>query len=201
MQESSTRNILFIESDLWIAFRDGDKDAFSRLYKYVYKNLYSYGISCGMNSHEADDAIQDLFLRLYSNPSLIVNSSTIRPFLFRSVKNYFFNIQKKQNRHIDLNNAELPFTFTYNIDESIIKEEEQTMIKQKVDHLLSVLSPRQKEIIYLRFLHEMDYDEIASVMNISNQVARNLLYKAMEKLRSYNVNDITLIIMFLLLCK
>jgi len=195
------RNVLLKESDLWLDFRKGNKDAFSQLYRQCYENLYSYGISCGMNSHEADDAIQDLFLRIYSNPSLIVTPSTIRPFLFRSVKNYLFNLQKKKGKHLVLNDTELPFTFSYSLDESIIKEEEQVIVKKKVDYLLSVLSPRQREIIYLRFLHEMDYEEIASVMNISNQVARNLLYKAMEKLRSIGADNIPLIFMCLSLIK
>ena len=42
---------------------------------------------------------------------------------------------------------------------------------------------RQKEIIYLRFVHEMSFEEISEIMEINIQSARNLLTRSMEKLR------------------
>jgi len=45
------------------------------------------------------------------------------------------------------------------------------------------ISGRQKEIIYLRFVHEMSFEEISEIMEINIQSARNLLTRSMEKLR------------------
>ena len=49
--------------------------------------------------------------------------------------------------------------------------------------MLKGLTGRQKEIIYLRFIHEMSFDEISEIMEINIQSARNLLARSMEKLR------------------
>lgn len=49
--------------------------------------------------------------------------------------------------------------------------------------MLRGLTGRQKEIIYLRFIHEMSFDEISEIMEINIQSARNLLVRSMEKLR------------------
>ncbi len=185
------------ESDLWQNFMNGDKNSFSLLYKKCYKNLYNYGINFGMDTVLAEDAIQDLFLKLYTRPELINNLSTIRSFLFRSIKNYFINELKKGEKNISLDESgsELPFTFDYTIDESIINKDEEKEMKVKIDNILKFLTPRQREIIYFRFLYEMEYEEISQIMNISGQSARNLLHKAFEKIKkSYGNLSILLLI-------
>ena len=49
--------------------------------------------------------------------------------------------------------------------------------------LLNELTPRQKEIIYLRYYNGLDNEEISEVLNISYQVVHNTLYKAFKRLR------------------
>ena len=48
---------------------------------------------------------------------------------------------------------------------------------------LDELSPRQREIIYLRFYQNLSYEEIADIMDLNYQTSRNLLYKAIRSLR------------------
>ena len=60
------------------------------------------------------------------------------------------------------------------------------------------MTPRQKEIIYLRFLHQKEYEEIAQIMDMSEQAARNLTYRAMEKIRKENNDFFVLLFMIAL---
>lgn len=48
---------------------------------------------------------------------------------------------------------------------------------------LAQLSNRQKEIIYLKFYQELNYDEVSEIMNINYQAARNLLYQSIKSLK------------------
>ncbi|MDR3262402.1 MAG: sigma-70 family RNA polymerase sigma factor [Tannerella sp.] len=171
------------ETDLWLAFRQGHKAAFSELYKKCYGKLYSYAIYLGMDDAVAPDAIQDLFLKLYEKPDIITDASTLLPFLFRSIRNYFINLVKKKAMYVDID--QLPFTFGYTIDEDLTAEEDRKALEEQVQKLLSCLTSRQKEVVYFRFFYEMEYEEIARIMNISQQGARNMLHKALEKIRNY----------------
>ena len=45
------------------------------------------------------------------------------------------------------------------------------------------LTERQKEIVYLRFIHDMTIDEIAQIMDMNTQSARNLISRSLQKLR------------------
>ncbi len=176
--------------DLWLSFINGDEKAFTLLYKDIYPDLYSYGIKIGMNSQQVRDTIQDVFVKLYTNTCLVKDPQGIRALLFRSIKNEYLNILKRENIFNRIKSEEeavTTFDITYSIDERLIKEEEYSALKQKVETILDILTPRQREIIYLRFLEEMNYKEIALIMNISEQVARNLLYKSIKRIRETNL--------------
>jgi RNA polymerase sigma factor (sigma-70 family) len=80
-------------------------------------------------------------------------------------------------------------------------EEERNEIKEKIDAILKSLTPRQKEIIYLRFLQQMEYDEIAKIMNMSEQAARNLLHRALENARKNNTGLVLFILLLVLYSK
>lgn len=182
------------EAELWIAFRNGDKTAFSYLYKKNYRKIYSYGINLGMDGSQVSDAIQDIFLKLYEKPEVITQPATLLPFLFRSIRNSFINTLKKNKSQTELDDSVIPFSFEYTIDELLIEREDETSLKNKVEEVLSCLTARQKEIIYFRFLYEMEYEEIARIMNISQQGARNMLYKAFEKIRKTHPHYLPLLL-------
>ncbi len=75
------------------------------------------------------------------------------------------------------------FHFELSHDTLIIKEEENREQKERVLNAFSKLSNRQKEIIYLKYYQQLNYDEISEVMNINYQTARNLLHKSILSLR------------------
>lgn len=180
--------INYSESDLWSSFINGDEEAFSRFYKQNYQRLYSYGISLGLDDEQARDIIQELFIKLYMKPQLIKEVSTIRSFLFVSIRNAFINHINFKKKHVNyeyVDNLEL----SYCVENTKLEDDEEVKrIKDKVDEIISCLTPRQKEIIYLRFLQQMEYDEIAQIMDMSEQAARNLTYRAMEKARKNNTD-------------
>ena len=74
------------------------------------------------------------------------------------------------------------FDLNYTIDDQLFLTQDQGL-SDEVYRMLRGLTGRQKEIIYLRFIHEMSFDEISEIMEINIQSARNLLVRSMEKLR------------------
>lgn len=189
------------DSDLWNLFLGGDEEAFSVFYRHNYKKLYSYGISLGMDSELVDDVIQELFVKLYTRPQLIKDFSTIQAFLYVSVRNAFVNHEKQKRKYLYLDEFE-SFDLPYSVESTQIeKEEELESLKTRIRKIIDGLTPRQKEIIYLRFLHQKEYEEIAQIMGMSEQAARNLTYRAMEKIRKDNNNFFVLLFMMVLFSK
>lgn len=186
------------ELDLWKLFLKGDKEAFSVFYRHNYRKLYSYGISLGMDSELIDDIIQELFVKLYTRPQLIKDFSTIQAFLYAAVRNAFVNHEKQRKKYLYLDEFE-NFELPYFVENTQIEDEEELKaLKEKIHRIINSLTPRQKEIIYLRFLHQKEYEEIARIMDMSEQAARNLTYRAMEKIRKENNDFFVLLFMIAL---
>ena len=186
------------ELDLWKLFLEGDKEAFSVFYRHNYRKLYSYGISLGMDSELIDDIIQELFVKLYTRPQLIKDFSTIQAFLYAAVRNAFVNHEKQRKKYLYLDEFE-NFELPYFVENTQIEDEEELKaLKEKIHRIINSLTPRQKEIIYLRFLHQKEYEEIARIMDMSEQAARNRTYRAMEKIRKENNDFFVLLFMIAL---
>lgn len=186
-------------SELWNRFLNGDESSFAAFYRQNYKKLYSYAVNLGLAEEEAHDVIQELFVKLYTHPQLIKDTETILSFLFVSVRNAFINQIKKRKRTVYINELE-NFEFSYTVECKEIEDKEDVLaIKERVDEVMKLLTPRQKEIIYFRFLYQMQYEEIAEIMGLSVQSARNLIHRAIEKVRRQNMPDLQRCMFLLLL--
>ena len=167
---------------LWIQFLDGNENAFSQLYCLFLDDLLTYGRRVGGDNEMVEDLIQDLFLKLYQKKIILEDNTRLRPFLFRALKNLIYNQLLRNAKLQPLPDYDFAFDLNYTIDEQLSLTQDQGL-SDEIHHILKVLTGRQKEIIYLRFVHEMSFEEISEIMEINIQSARNLLTRSMEKLR------------------
>ena len=167
---------------LWIQFLDGNENAFSQLYCLFLDDLLTYGRRVGGDNEMVEDLIQDLFLKLYQKKIILEDNTRLRPFLFRALKNLIYNPLLRNATLQPLPDYDFAFDLNYTIDEQLSLTQDQGL-SDEIHHILKGLTGRQKEIIYLRFVHEMSFEEISEIMEINIQSARNLLTRSMEKLR------------------
>ena len=66
----------------------------------------------------------------------------------------------------------------------LVSRQENEDRSKRVLQSLQQLSPRQKEIIYLKFYQNLSYEEVSVIMNINYQAARNLLHHAIKALKA-----------------
>ena len=165
---------------LWKEYLDGNELAFSRLYFLFFDDLLTYGRRIGGDDGMVEDVIQDLFVKLYQRKQELHDNTKLRPFLFRALKNRVYNQLLRHSKQRSLEDYE--FNLNYTIDDEVFSNEKQRL-SDEVHRIMRGLSGRQKEIIYLRFVHEMSFDEISEIMDIHVQSARNLLFRSIEKIR------------------
>ena len=93
----------------------------------------------------------------------------------------------------------MPFTTEVTVLDTIIDEEEKSDIKEIVEDLLNTLTDRQREAIYLRYMQNLSYEEIAELLDISPGSVRKLVYRAIMCLREESRklgNPLTLLFLF-----
>lgn len=192
MNLQNTRN----ETALWKLFREGDEQAFSMLFELTSDRLYRYGTKFVNDGELVKDCIQELFIKLYENRHQLPTLSNPLFYLFGSLKNLLIDTLRHNQRMVYISPEELPFhaQFVFNQEDD---EEPDDNIKARFEEVMALLSDRQKEVIYLHFQADMTYEEISKLLGVNNQSVRNIIYRAMEKVRTCLNLDTVLIALFI----
>lgn len=186
---------------VWDTFLNGKNvyESFSLIYNTYVNDMLAYGVSLGFDEETCRDAVHDLFCRIFENKKKLHKVDNIAAYLFRAYRNQLINAGKKGARIIDSYSEELPFTVDVNVLDSIISKEHTEKLIRTIEKLLSELTPRQREAIYLRYILEMNYEQIAEELDMNVNSARRLVFRGMESLRDHFSNpDQPLFLLFLL---
>jgi RNA polymerase sigma factor (sigma-70 family) len=152
-------------------------------------SLYAYALHLGFDDHSAMDAIHDVFYKLCTQHSSLDEIDNLKFYLFRSLRNRLIDLSRTKREHPyphligEMIEADLPFQLNVTVEDEFIEKEEAEKIREKVENVLSQLTHRQREIVYLRYIQECSYDEISEIMEISVAASRNLVSKSIAKLR------------------
>lgn len=184
------------DTELWQAFKKGDREAFAQLYNLYIEDLLSYGYRVTSDRQLIRDSIQDIFLYIWQTRSNLSDTDSIRFYLYRSLRNKIVrNIEK--NKHATIDSAHLfeNIIGVLSVEDDIITSEQLSEQLIKLKRGIQELPKRQQEIIQLRYYHDFSLEEIAKIMQINNQSVRNLLHRTIAELRQY----FTIILWFLLI--
>ncbi len=178
------------------AWKAGDERSFRSLFREYYPQLFLYGFKIVQQKELLEDAIQELFTELWRRKEL-PDVRSLKAYLFKSLQ---YKLLKKIQQQkfiiaVDEITPEIPFELTR--ETLIIQHEEDREKAAKIEKMLATLSNRQREIIYLRFYQNLDYEEISEVMNINYQASRNLLSHAIKVLRQLEVPIFLLLALFI----
>lgn len=170
----------------WAALKKGDINALSDLYHQSYQMLYEYGMRLHPDKVLVQDSIQDLFIKLWLNRDTLSAVKRLKPYLLVALRGTVFNKLKplRVSKTIPLKEKEHDFQMVFSAETETIKDEQALQQTRSLQHALNQLTPRQKEIIYLRYFEELEYPEIAGIMDLSVKGAYKLLSRALDSLRT-----------------
>jgi RNA polymerase sigma factor (sigma-70 family) len=169
---------------LWQDFKKGDHGSFAQLYDLHFNSLYAYGLRIADDRDLVKDSIHDLFVKLWMNRKNLADVEHVKAYLLVSLRGTLFNKIAKdarmqtsgitENEHFDL---------AFSVESAYIKQENETGRSRLLLEAMNQISPRQKEVIYLRFFEELEYDQVASILNISTKATYKLAARALDALR------------------
>ena len=169
---------------IWENFLCGDDEAYTYIYREYSQALYAYGMHFTSDTGLVEDCIQDVFIKIFQNRRHLQSTDNIKLYLFIALKNKLFNIFRKDIKYSQIDSLEPVFAAEYTIEDEIIENEREQFLNEKMIRMLEVLSPRQKEIIYYRFVEGLSYEEICQIMDMNYQSTQNLIQRSLKKLRT-----------------
>lgn len=166
------------------AMQEGDEFAFVSLYNRYKGPVYGFCLKMLLDEEQAQDAMQDTFLRVYENRERLLNASSFKAWLFTIARNQCLNLIRRSKREVDLQdhhrrNASVRVS---DLPGAKLEKNEQVEI---VNYFLAQLKPDYREVIVLREYQNLSYEEIAAVTRSTLSAVKSRLFKARRKLASF----------------
>jgi RNA polymerase sigma factor (sigma-70 family) len=171
------------EQLLWEMFLSGDDKVYAYFYKKYTDELFAYGMRFTFDRELVKDTIQDVFMKIYRNRSRLSKTDKVKPYLYMAMKNTLFNVFEKEKASYHIDTVEPVFITEYSIEDRIIADEQDAEQKRKINQLLDALPPRQKEVIYYRYVEGMELSEICKLMGMNYQSVQNLIQRSIKRIK------------------
>ena len=180
---------------------------FLSIYDEYADDLLSYGTGLGFGKEDIyglgfakediEDTLQDVILNLYRNDPQLKDVRNVKVYLFTALKNRLMNTTRRQ-RMDSLDDGTGQFDVSVTVSDLVEDEEERRQLKLRVELGLAQLTPRQREAVYLRYIQELDYDDIARLLQMTKPSVRNLVSKGlMEMRRQMAAKDFLLLLLMI----
>jgi len=170
--------------ECWQAFKRGNEAAFIHIYKKYFNRLLDYSVQYTLDKELVLDCIQDIFVELRKNRKNLSDTNSILKYLLISLKRKII-YRLKQAKSLDLRHQKVErFELEYSAEDYIVNRQISEERNHKIKSALSQLPERQREAIYYFYYQNMNYKDLAEIMNLScTKSARNLIYKALRELK------------------
>lgn len=171
MSNTSTADEELIE-----AIRKSDYVSYNKLFERYYVCLCRYVYSMLMDTNDAEDVVQELFLNIWKNRERIEIKENVGGYLYRMAKHLALNHLRSKVYFNDLSETQDQLSYEDNWVET---EEFRIALYDCIDHL----SDRCKEVLLLHRIKGLKQKEIAEKLDISVKTIKNQIWTSLQKLK------------------
>lgn len=169
------------DEELLRQIAEGNEASMEALVYRYHKPIYEYLQRMLNDSSLAEDLSQECFIRMYRSVQTGRLPSRFRPWIYRIATNLCKDVWKSSAyRKETLWEAEQMALHSDSVTVSSIMERQWE--RESVIHALGSLAEDEREMIILRFYHELKLDEIAEVLDQPLSTVKTKLYKTFKKM-------------------
>ncbi len=157
-------------------------EAFDVLGRRYEKKLLRYGKRFLYNYENIEDAVQNVFVKVYINIKSFDFSKKFSPWIYRIAHNEFVNIIKKEKKEAFLFfDADVIFSFPGK--SNLLKELERKEERKEIEEYLNKLKAKYREPIVLYYFEEKDYQEISDILRIPISTVGTRLKRGRDEIK------------------
>lgn len=160
---------------IFIEIKHDNHLAFEELYKKYNKLIYRIAYSILKNKQDAEDIVQIVFTKIYSMDKEKLPNSNEASWLYFVTKNETINYLKNRKNNIDLDRI-------YEMEDDN-KEINKIINADSFNRLISKLNENEREIISLKILSNLSFEEIGKVLNVPTGTIKWRYYKSVHTLK------------------
>ncbi|MDL5513764.1 RNA polymerase sigma-70 factor [Arenibacter sp. M-2] len=165
------------------------KDVFNQFYK----ELVVYAHNFLFDQQSSEDIVQDIFIQLWENSHELEIHTSIRAYLYTTVRNKCFNYLRSLKIQDNINLLDFNNYLTTDNDLDVLERQEKLIVYDMVLRTVEHFPEGMKRIFTLKYLENYKYSEIAEELGISINSVKTQLKRAKIK-----ISDAISIVVFLL---
>ena len=169
--------------------RQGDQEAFGELVRLYEKKVYALTLRMCKKPDDAAEAAQEAFLAAWQGLKFFRGEASFSTWLYRLASNACVDLLRKEQRHKaaagpSLNDAD---TYIEVADDAATPQElaERSELREQIEEGLQSLSPEHREVLILRELHQLSYDEIAQTLDLDTGTVKSRISRGRKALRNF----------------
>jgi RNA polymerase sigma-70 factor (ECF subfamily) len=167
--------------------KEDDERAFGELVSRYESKVYSLALRMVRNPEDAEDVLQDTFLRAYRGIKSFQGASTFSTWIYRITANSaLMRLRKKQLPTVSIEDQDERET-PVNIADWTPGPVEQLMtqeLQQEMDAAIQSLPPEFQQVFILRDVEEKSNAEVAEILDLSVAAVKSRLHRARLKVRN-----------------
>jgi RNA polymerase sigma-70 factor (ECF subfamily) len=161
----------------------GDKESFGPLMERFEGKLLRYGTKFLRAPEDVEDIVQDVFVSVYQSIQSFDPMQKFSPWIYRVAHNHFVNAIKKHSRN-PLTLLDFDILLSHTVHEDPLQaEKDRKEMKEMIDRGLNEISDKYREILILYYLEEMQYKEIAEILQVPTGTVGIRIRRAKEALQ------------------
>ena len=174
---------------------DGDVNAFETLVREYEKNVYNIALRMVNNSEDASDMTQEAFIKAYNSLPNFRGDSKFSVWLYRIVSNVCLDFLRSKSRKptlsLSMEDHDGEETQLDIADESQSPELllERSLTRDAVRRGLDALPPDYRQILLLREIQGLSYDEISLALDLEVGTVKSRIFRARKKLCAFLIDD------------
>ena len=175
------------------ALKEGNQLAFSIVYKTYAAQTFSLAFKYLLNKELAEDAVQNLFLKLWLKKEEIDETKPINRYLFTMLKNDLLNTLRDSKKNIYLLEDCLSMVLELedNSQNENLKQEQMNIIQQALEQL----SPQRRKVFEMKVSGKYSNQEIADKLNLSINTIKFQYSQSLKQIRA-TVGELSLLLLY-----
>ena len=170
------------DQELMRLVQAGDLSPASEIYDRYSSRIYNFAYRFLRNSEAAEDATQEVFVKMLKHASQFHGDAKLSTWLFSITANWCRDyLRKSDNKAKEA--EEVLYTLPTRPEDAPDRNLERRQDQQMIQRALSTLTPEQREAILLSRYQGLSYAEIAQISGCSEGAVKTRVFRAMETLK------------------
>lgn len=171
---------------LLVRISEGDEQAFACLFDIYKDKIYSVTLRLTESTSQAEDAVQDIFLKLWLRREKLADIIDFENYLFVMTRNEVYSAFRSAVRQKQLSEV-LAYSMPVS-DNNTLSSVMEKEFAQVLEEAVNRLPHQQRQVYLLSKEHEMKREEIAKTLHISSETVKTHLTRALRHIRAYSIS-------------